>query len=703
MKRRKREKPGYGRLLDAWVPPRGAGDPVGCVATTFTFQPNFFEEECLARFAGLESDPQQDGPLYVIEREERLAGLACAAVLVDAHHCRGPRSLRWDMLPARFPKGGLLHAKVAILKWRQVVRLIVASANITADGYRRNREVFGVLDYRPGGEAPLECLKSMVDFLRVTGGQEAPGRAGSSPGVKRWLSFLKGIDAIPEDWGSTGQDSVRGVVRVRAIHATPQSANVLEQLREVWPSGSPPRNAEVISPFFDPPDGPNQPAEAIWDVLAQRGEASVTYGVIADEVPGEDALSVRAPKSLLDSRPSGRRNVSVHLKHILEEQTGDRPEESRSLHLKSIWLESDTTVAYMIGSSNFTRGGLGIGGTGNREANLVYFLRPDSNRAAFKELMASRPKGDLVDSDREIRWEAMVEEDEDTATDQASALPNGFLTAVYDRGDKGAAWIELRFALEQNLPSGWRLELADDREAGVFYGEAQWMDQGRPESVRIDWPAPRPPSGFNVVWPDCGAGAWWPVQVESGASLPPPDELKLISLELMIQILTSARPLHEVIGRWRRRRQAEGESGSGHVDVAVDPHARVDVSGFILQRTRRVSGALRALRERLERPVISMDALVWRLYGPVGVRKLAELMWQEAKSDAEKAFLTAELALDLSRVRPRKEPGCLDPSVVTGQFKKLISELQEHALATMHDTATNLESYVRAAFQEALR
>jgi len=79
------------RLLDYWVPPDAAGEPVGCVATTFTFDSVFFEEECLTRFAQVESDPQEDGPAYLIEREEELAGLACSAVLVDQHPCKGSR------------------------------------------------------------------------------------------------------------------------------------------------------------------------------------------------------------------------------------------------------------------------------------------------------------------------------------------------------------------------------------------------------------------------------------------------------------------------------------------------------------------------------------------------------------------------------------------------------------------------------------
>ena len=79
------------KLLTAWEPPEGAGLPVGCVATSFTFSPVFFEEECLSRFLQMQSDATEDGPLYIIEREEKLADVRCASVLVDACHAKGSR------------------------------------------------------------------------------------------------------------------------------------------------------------------------------------------------------------------------------------------------------------------------------------------------------------------------------------------------------------------------------------------------------------------------------------------------------------------------------------------------------------------------------------------------------------------------------------------------------------------------------------
>ena len=69
MLRKKKNKSGYARLLEAWEPPDNAGDPVGCIATTFTFDSIFFEEECLGRFLDLHFSPEEAGesrPLLLI-------------------------------------------------------------------------------------------------------------------------------------------------------------------------------------------------------------------------------------------------------------------------------------------------------------------------------------------------------------------------------------------------------------------------------------------------------------------------------------------------------------------------------------------------------------------------------------------------------------------------------------------------------------
>lgn len=126
MARAKRTDAAQRRLLSLWEPPEKAGTAVGVLATTFTLDTALFEEECLARFASVQSDPARDGALYRIEREERLASLLCAAVIADVHHCGGRRSLRWDLLAAR-PASGVMHAKISLLAWTDHVRVVVLS------------------------------------------------------------------------------------------------------------------------------------------------------------------------------------------------------------------------------------------------------------------------------------------------------------------------------------------------------------------------------------------------------------------------------------------------------------------------------------------------------------------------------------------------------------------------------------------------
>ncbi|MEN6547781.1 MAG: hypothetical protein ABFE07_17235, partial [Armatimonadia bacterium] len=242
MARKDKQRPGYGKLLDAWTPPEKTLQPVGCLATTFTFAPPFFEEECLARFLQLETDPVQDGVYHLVEREEKLSQVTCAAVLVDQHHCRGARSLRWDMLPARLPRG-ILHAKISLLCWTGWTRLIVASANLTEDGYRRNQEVFAVLDFHANSETPPSCLTETITFLREAAAYAEPDGASHSPAVQRWRDLLDHAETTAPA-STTGRRDTR--TTVSPVLVGPKHPDAFAQLRALWPNGTPPNEAWVV-------------------------------------------------------------------------------------------------------------------------------------------------------------------------------------------------------------------------------------------------------------------------------------------------------------------------------------------------------------------------------------------------------------------------------------------------------------------------
>ena len=135
----------FRKPLDLWEAPVGAGEPLVCIVTSFTFDSTFFETECLGRFLQMDTHPSESESVgYLIEREEKLAA-ATVCALVDRRHARDKESLRWDVLGVLVPRA-IQHSKVSLLAWAKHVRVVIGSGNITEPGYRKNLEVFGTID-----------------------------------------------------------------------------------------------------------------------------------------------------------------------------------------------------------------------------------------------------------------------------------------------------------------------------------------------------------------------------------------------------------------------------------------------------------------------------------------------------------------------------------------------------------------------------
>jgi len=68
--------------------------------------------------------------------------------------------------------------------------------------------------------------------------------------------------------------------------------------------------------------------------------------------------------------------------------------------------------------------------------------------------------------------------------------------------------------------------------------------------------------------------------------------------------------------------------------------------------------------------------LEWRLRGPVGVQAVMHAISKEARRSDERAFLLAELMLELGRVRPTEIPGGLAASKIRAALKIIINEIK---------------------------
>ena len=358
------------RLLDLWRGEDGFGRALGCVTTTFTFDAELFEEQCLARFLSIQSNPNETAKAYLIEREEKLSQ-CFACVLVDGAHAAPDRSLRWYMLPVTLPRGGVLHAKLTLLAWEHRVRVLIGSANVTEPAYRRNQEVMAVLDYGALSYPPPNLLIQCASFLnRVR--SFAPGfdRPGAGPQTAL-AAFLASIEQRARSMPPAERENADCAL----IPLVPGGETVIEQLTAQW-AGSRPDLAAVLSPFFDEGQQASDTAAALAGILTSRGERTLSFSAPGRTLPS-GIVEIDLPQTLKkSSHPSLQHEFAI----VPQRVTIEGRDEDRPLHAKSVWLERDDRALCMIGSSNFTAAGLGLHPRHNIELNIAYLIRDCGSR-----------------------------------------------------------------------------------------------------------------------------------------------------------------------------------------------------------------------------------------------------------------------------------------------------------------------------------
>jgi hypothetical protein len=662
-----------GKLLDAWLPPAEAGSPIACLATSFTFEPEFFEGDCLARFLSLDTVRNESPELsFLIEQEERLAETR-AAVVVDRGFRAQGRSLRWDILTVGL-RGGVQHAKVTLLLWENCLRFIVGSANLTATAYRRNVETAMVLDADPSGGLPRDVFTQLLGALGVLVAA-AEGRPGEPGPKQRALETLE-LAVARVEWLELPRAARRRGLRLAVVPASPGS-EALPKMRSVW-SGPPPSRATVMSPFFDEDGERSVATDRLLGELRRRGRVHSTFVVSVDY--GDGRTLVRAPRSILGH---GSNRVSIDFRRFAQADDS----EPRRLHGKVILLESDKWVAALVGSSNFTAAGLGLlTGAGNLEVNLAFGAPAGS--AVAKALRRLTPAGDVLNPD-EDDWEPQPDEEED----QGAVLPFGFAECLLE--PPPGAEVVLRFRPSE-LPHRWAIALPPPG-GRILLDHRAWGRAGRREEMHLRLADEEHPFLLRVEWPTGAVD--WPLNVTDPARLPPPENLRDLPAEALIQALASTRPLHEALAA-----ALEGQAIDRSIPIELDPLRRYSSTGHLFQRTRRLSLALEELRRRLERPAATLDVLEWRLRGPFGPRALADGLIREEVGDSriegEAAFFIAELVLTLSRVDWSGAARFLSLADVHAVVRTELRRLRKLArTAPVNDD--RLRSYIERAVREA--
>lgn len=683
-----------------------AGAPVACIATTYTFDAAFYETELLPRFFGLKFDHTEREISFLIEREQALE-TARVCVLVD-HTCVDPRqtTLRWDQLRVRVPNGSQ-HAKITVLAWERCLRIIIASANLTRPGYRRNREVAGVLDFYDGsGSVPLRIAKDTLDFIRKissTGWIQADNATR-----ERLTSALQGVEDRLARWKTAPADfTPREIPRVSFIGGRPASdgqpfLSVIQQVTALW-GGRKATSVAVLTPFSGETEkGMKGLVQQLMD-LSRRLSGSVETCLGIPGRPSEDPGSRKMISGLpaffqeIWNKTWGSIQDGPDVFIVPPLRKGEKM--NRDLHAKALSLSDGERDLLLCGSSNFTPRGMGVNAA-NIEANLCY-IDAFNDRSRLDARLPVRwndeDETDYYDANN-IIWPQDTIPPQDEMPQSIPAPPVFQALTFKER----MAELTVHFNPAHQLPAAWSLtpQAAKITDAAAVILDSQHLKSIPPgNNITVAMPASlkgQPLTCVRIFWIDKTGkerSAWIPVQTVSPDDLLPPEQFSSLSAERIMSCLISGRDLAEMVG--------DGEGGSDYITEkesptpAFDPLREVDTTGYTLYQIRKLGQALAALAERLLKTVRTRDAIAYRLKrDPLGPVALAEALTKELIQEGQDGdiaqmrmsqltFCYAEVALTLAytciRMHAKLGPGDHD---VRAEYREVIQNLLEKARTT---------------------
>jgi hypothetical protein len=654
-------------LLDFWQKPDHAGEPVALFATTFALEPDFFEQNCLARFLEVSSVNEDTGSVDDIVASVELHELlqkTKVTVLADRTAPVQRTSLLWDLLGCKVD-GALLHAKIAVLLWENATRVILGSMNLTSAGYRRQIELGLAADLGSNCLFPQKVLRGigseLASYLELV-----PGYNANAPVFARASETLEMFGRRISD-----QRDAKTAVRV-AFAPTNATKKPLDRLSEVWGGGQP-LIATHLSPFWDTKD--STVLESVKKLLTGRPASNHKHRVAV-------VLGPRGQTSFPGLLAKNKKIDSVHELEPLDTEV-------RTLHAKCLLLESNDWVAALVGSSNHTLSGLGFATHPHREMNVWLGAHRDSKEG--KALLDLIQLGKRIDPDTE----EVEPKDEDEV--DLPALPACFGLCRVSRTDNRSAWkLGLGIRKTTDMPSAWSISLTD--ETPVLTHQ-QWEAHGALENT---------PAAINQSsLPMCVIVRWgkyevpWAVIADDRHGLPPGPALLSLRAQHLLKALATGRSLGDIL---REEQETADTRDSAKSGIKLDPLKRLEVHGSLLRRGRELAASLSAMQRRLERQVITLETLNARLTGPLGpefvATKVAEAAEAQEQSRPEALFTVAEIALSVGRVNWQHVVEHVDRDIGFASVARTLERLAD-IRNRIGDEPTDMAAYADRAIKEA--
>jgi len=366
------------KLIDKVVSRPELGPMRGLLTTTYELQPDFLEMDFLPSAFGLGAWDDRSWTTR-IALERRLCELDAAIIITEARRYHGrPRSLRLAVQPAVSPRGSALHAKVTLLLFDRGVRLIVGSANLTEQGYRRNREAVAVITASQTSQKEAAIISQAL--------------VGMSAALASWLtdeaqSLIGCSIETLQPWLNEGTDP-----NTAFLWSYGQTKLWREYLAR-WPVGELIQRISILSPFWSEDAGIT--LKAFLAELKKSGvlAADAEVRLLTDAFEGPDRKFMPVLPlgyAAYDWLALGVKATAQAVSPIIQPDEIGGMEGftgTRLLHAKVVLMEGTRTALAYLGSANFTAHGWGFlaNHAANVEAGLV--LRRSMQGASLDKLI----------------------------------------------------------------------------------------------------------------------------------------------------------------------------------------------------------------------------------------------------------------------------------------------------------------------------
>lgn len=307
---------------------------VAALFTSYGFDAELFEKHILPDLLSIGGNATDNERYFRNQLALRLRDVP-VTVFSDASQYNGGRTFMYDHITV---SNVVFHPKCQMILFRDHLRLIVGSCNITMTGLCYNAETVWHFDVEERkGSTLTSGLKDIIDWLMLKYDSENDALKE----IQRFIANLTEIDGFPKLLYSMKNDSIYKQF-LDSLH--------LQKSRL--------RNLSIVSPFYEN-DRENSIENSMLmnfvDEAFKDNKDSVLEFYFPAELETDDNYRITAPVNILSELCSKYSNVELHaVNNIWQNESGNPV--FRSLHAKIIIaMLSNGNCLTMSGSTNFTQ------------------------------------------------------------------------------------------------------------------------------------------------------------------------------------------------------------------------------------------------------------------------------------------------------------------------------------------------------------